>query len=133
MANIVTVTKLLNTTKRDIIHVYVTGDGSGEETNTVLYDYSADAYQPTAKNNLWLEKVWASVDGAVSVDLNWDATTPVKVQCLPQYTPAREIDYSCFGGIKNFAGSGITGDLTFSTVGLGASEHASIVLDIRKA
>ena len=133
MANTVVVTTLFNGTKRDIIHVSVTGDGSGDETNTVIYDYSADTYAPTSKSNLWLEKIFASVDSTISVDVNWDASTPVKIVTLPQYNPSTSHDYSFFGGIKNFAGSGITGDLTFSTVGLGSAEHLSLVVVIRKA
>jgi len=131
MANTVTTTKIIETTKYSIIHVYITGDGSGEETGTVIYDYSADVYAPTAKTQLSLVRFWGSVDSTISIDLVWDGATDFNVWCVPQYTPARDVDFSFFGGIKNLATTP-TGDLVFNTIGLGASDHASIVVVIRK-
>ena len=41
-------------------------------------------------------------------------------------------DYSDFSGIPNNAGSGVTGDLDFTTVGAGAGDTYMIVLELIK-
>lgn len=132
MSNTVTVTKLLNTSKRDIIHVYVLGDGTGDETAAVIYDYSVDTYAPDAATKLWVEKMWASVDGTVDVDLSFGGSTPFILWGFPQYSPGYKVDLSCFGGIGNKAGTP-SGDITMATNGLGAGDDFHFILDLRKA
>ena len=41
-------------------------------------------------------------------------------------------DYSEFGGLKNNAGSGVTGDIDFTTVGHSSADTYTVILMMRK-
>jgi hypothetical protein len=132
MANTVTVTKILNTTKYDVIKLDVIGDGSGDETSTVVYDYSADSYAADSKSAARIEKMWNIVDGTASIDFLWDGAAQVYAWSAPQYSPGTPIDFSSFGGVSNHATTP-TGDLVFNTVNLGSGDHCHSMIVIRKA
>ena len=126
-----TVTKLINGTKRDVIHVTVVGDGS-DITQGVIYDYSADTYAPAAATKLWVESITPWMDGTGSFELYWDGGTDFFIWGAPQYQPGNNIDFTCFGGIGNKATTP-TGDLTMNTTSLGSGDHMGFVIVIRKA
>ena len=43
------------------------------------------------------------------------------------------LDFRSFGGIKNNAGGGITGDIDFTTSGHTNLDHYTIILEMRKS
>ena len=131
-ANTVTVTTLFDGTKRRVIHVDVVGGGAGEETNTVIYDYSADTLAGPDKTAYSIEQIWATVDGTTSVDVYFDGGTAWEAFGLPQYCPARYLDFRTFGGIPNKATTP-NGDVTFTTVNLGTGDHAHFIIDLAKS
>ena len=42
-------------------------------------------------------------------------------------------DYSSFGGLKNNAGSGVTGDIMFTTVGHSSADTYTIIMQVGKS
>ena len=41
-------------------------------------------------------------------------------------------DYTSFGGLTNNAGSGVTGDILFTTVGHASADTYTVILQVRK-
>jgi hypothetical protein len=41
-------------------------------------------------------------------------------------------DYTSFGGLTNNAGSGVTGDILFTTVGHASADSYTVILQVRK-
>ena len=84
-----------------------------------------------ACNGLKINKVWAQTVG-VGVDILWDADTDLICESIPAGV-LYKMDYSCFGGIPNNAGTGITGDVNFITVGTAsATTRYTIILECVK-
>ena len=65
------------------------------------------------------------------VELLWDATTDVKILTLPvgEYF----YDFRPLGGLINNAGTGVTGDIMFSSRGAAADSEHTIMLWLRKS
>ena len=129
MANTVTIKETFNGTQRIIFTVDVIGDGSGDETNTVIYDWSADTLAGAA-TSISLETINASTD-AVSIRLSFDGSTDMYCWEQGNNTVSINQDFSKFGGIKNSA-TAPTGDLLLSTNGLGTGEHFFLIITLRK-
>ena len=127
MANSIVKQTILDGSKWLIVKIHIDGDGTGEETATVLVD--ASTYSPAFTNES-LEILHANLTG-FTCDLLWDATANVVITNIPDYevhlTPT-EIGV----GFPNNAGAGRTGDILFTTSGLGAGDHGTITLKIKK-
>ena len=67
----------------------------------------------------------------MGVDLEFDATTNVLAIPLPADSTGDEY-YDLFTGIPNNAGSGVTGDIDFTTVGHSNGDSYSIILVLTK-
>lgn len=105
-------------------------DGTGEAA-VVKIDVSALAtYQGRACNRVQIVKVWFQTQG-VGVDVLWHANTNVLALTIPE-NQTHTLDYSEFGGLTNNAGTGITGDVLFTTVGASANDRYTIVLECLK-
>lgn len=126
MANSITTQTLQDGPKNLIVHLHIDGDGSGEETDTVIVD--ASTYSP-AFTKASLLRVWGSLNG-FNAHLSWDATTNTDLLAVPDYE--FNADFFSFAGIVNDAGAGRTGDILLTTVGLGASDHGAIILWLKK-
>ena len=72
---------------------------------------------------------WACV--GMRVNIEFDATTNVLAMPLPADSTGDEY-YDLFSGIPNNAGSGVTGDIDFTTVGHSSGEAYSIILVLNK-
>jgi len=129
MANNITKQTIIDGSKWLVVKIHIEGDGSGEETNTVLID--ASSYSPAFTNES-LEILHAGLSG-FTCDLLWDATANVPITNIPDYefhyTPD---EVGSFGGFTNNAGAGKTGDVLLTTIGLGANDHGTILLKIKK-
>ncbi len=125
MANAIAKQVLINGPQTYVLKVTIIGDGSGEETATLLNATTGDC--GTAPS---LKRVVASLTG-FSAKLLWDATTDVMVQQLVAEQPI-DLDYCFPGGLKNNGGTGVTGDILITTAGLGAGDSGHIYLEIKK-
>ena len=126
MANTITKQTLIDGDRNLVVHIHIDGDGSGEETDTVLID--ASTYAPAFTNSK-LIRVEATLNG-FTIDLNWDATTNIPLISIPDYD--FNVDFSRYGGITNNTGVGKTGDVVFTTTGLGATDHGFMILEFKK-
>lgn len=126
MANTVTQQTLFGdaNSKKVVRHIHIVSDGT-EESDLVVYDNSAFIAN-TAKGKV--EKIVAQGSSCVC-RLEWDQTTDSPVA---SFDPAAgvKLKFCDFGGIKNPAGTGATGDLVLTTAGLDAGDEVSIYITI---
>lgn len=127
MANTITRQTLNDGEKNLTVKVHIVGDGSGEETNTVLID--ASTYSPVLPTNARLMRTHSHMSG-FTAELLWDATANVPAINIPDYDESS--DFSHIGGLKNNAGAGVTGDVLITTTGLGAGDKGTIILTFSK-
>lgn len=127
MANVVNKRTLHDGSKRTVTHVYIRGDGTGEETNNLIVDVSA--LSPSA-TKVSIECVKAFADGC-SAYLSWDATTDVEAAVIPEGHSERNyfVDAEL---LTNNAGAGVTGDILLTTVGLITGSTLELVIITRK-
>lgn len=100
---------------RNLVLKYTIAGTTGDTTAGILVDASALGVD----SGLRLMAVQAALTG-FSCKLAWDATTDVDLIEIPT-DQSFEQDYSKFGGIDNNAGTGVTGDVVFTTTGYTAS------------
>lgn len=130
MVNTIATQTLQDGPRNLVVKVNILGDASGEETATQLIDVSA--YDGHGKN--WDEVSILRAQGSLtgfSVNLLWDATTDLRAMDLSADDPFC-LDHREVGGLINDAGTGVTGDINFTTVGLGAADTGSFVLWMKK-
>lgn len=106
-------------------------DGTGE-TNAVKVNVSALAPSAAGKacTGVKINKIWISTHG-FEIRVLWDATTPLTAWIVPQnaiYT----MNFSEFGGLTNNAGTGVTGNVTFTTSDQSAGDMYAVVLECTK-
>lgn len=125
MPNTITEKIILNGSRLLVLEYQISGDGSGEETATQLVDVSDFACSRVA-----IRKFVANLDG-FAANLLWDATTDVQALAIPE--GASGVDFAQVGGpLRNNAGSGITGDIMITTIGLGAGNNGTLRLELVK-
>ena len=132
MADAVTSTTLSDSDRSAVIQLTNLSDGTGESAVTKI-DVSALAPKSTDASpctGVRLAKIVYSTFG-MSVKLLWDATTNTICWDLnSDYTT--DEDFTGFGGIRNTAGSGKTGDIALTTTGASGSDSYVIVLTLFK-
>jgi hypothetical protein len=138
MANIITVSELMDGPSHVTIHCFMKSDPTdGEVTNYVLID-PVDLSPPLAKKqNLILKQVWYEVGGfAVTFSFGREDGNNLPIWTL---TPGASLhhDWRFFGGLRDRVGdpSGLTanGKLLMSTNGfLDNSDSGSFVLWLEK-
>ena len=103
-------------------------DGTGE-SGVVKIDVSTlnPSAAGNACNGIKINKIWAQTQG-MAVDILWDAATDLICETIPE-NQFYLMDYSSFGGLPNNAGTGVTGDVLFSTVGAAAGDRYTIVIE----
>lgn len=99
-------------------------DGTGESGVTKV-DVSALSGAPSAVR---IDRIHYNVNGMV-LTLLWDATTDVRIVEL---AGEGVFDFRDFGGLPNNAGSGVTGDILFTTTGHASGDSYSVVLEMSK-
>ena len=108
-------------------------DGTGEAAVKKI-DVSTLSKDPVTgktctKVNIY--SIWYSTVG-MSVKVLFDATTDVLAwHILADYSD--DLCFSDFSGIPNNAGSGVTGDIMFTTVGHTSGDTYSIVMKVLKS
>ena len=112
-------------------------DGNGE-ASVKKVDVSTLTASPTgaACSRVHITQVWYAISG-MRIDLEWDATTNVKALILGGGVTLEptvgHLDFRSFGGIKNNAGSGITGDLDLTTLHHTNNDAYTIILELKKS
>jgi len=127
MANTLTKQTIFDGQRKVIVKIHIVGDGSGEETTANLID--ASSYSPAFTDER-LVSVTSSLVG-FSASLIWDATANVDIVALAEGDTIIDFDVYA-GGIANNAGAGKTGDILLQTVGLGAGDEGTIILELIK-
>ena len=137
MADAVTSQTLADGDKIAVIKLTNISDGTGE-ASVKKVDVSALAANSAgaACAHATINQIWYDI-GGMRVALEWNATSNVVAAVLGGSAAAGNVsghwDYRSFGGIKNNAGSGITGDIDLTTHGHTAHDHYTIVLELRKS
>ena len=117
MANTLTLQKLADNTRNAIVHVYMASDGvAGELSDSIVVDVSDLTGSPSTVS---IVRVEAALTGFSAV-LEWDATTDVPFLAVPAENQLSH-NWSDFGGLKNNAGAGVTGDILITTSGFSAA------------
>ena len=127
MADAVATTTIIDGPRKAVIYCTDTSDGDGEAAVTKV-DVSALSQSPNLDTctGVRLEKVVFSNVG-MGVKILWDASTDVIALELPaDYSDT--IDFSDIGGLPNYAGTGKTGDIQFTTVGATSGDTYSVTL-----
>ena len=131
MADAVTSQTLFDGDKHVVMKFTNISDGTGESAVKKV-DVSAlesDIYGNTC-TGVAIEKIWWQCIG-MKVRMFFDATSDKFIIELGENQSGYH-DYSEFGGIKNNAGSGKTGDIDFTTVGHSSADTYTIILKMRK-
>ena len=126
MANVITSQTIVDGSRNVVIKWHVAADGTGEETDTAVIDVSA---LTPAATQLKLMELEATLVGCSAV-LEWDATTDQPVVSLPE--GENVFYYRDIGGLPDPLATGTTGDLTITTVGLGANDSITLVMNCQK-
>ena len=131
MADAVTSQTIIDGDKHAVMKFTNVSDGTGESAVTKV-DVSALAASADGLTctGVSIEKIWWQCTG-MKVSILFDATSDVLAIQLCENQSGHH-DYSIFGGIPNNAGSGVTGDLQFTTVGHSSGDTYTIILYLRK-
>lgn len=122
MADAVTSQTLFSGSKTVVMAFTNTSDGTGESAVQKV-DISGLQGVPTAVK---INKVWYNTSG-MAVKVLFDHTTDDTVLVLQGDGC---MDFTSFGGLKDPASAGGTGDILFTTVGHTANDTYSIVMEI---
>lgn len=125
MADAVTSQTLVDGERNVVMKFTNVSDGTGESAVTKV-DVSALNGAPTSVR---IDRIVYDIQG-MSVNILWDATADVSAIVLG--TGQGDLDFCQFGGLKNNAGAGVTGDIQFTTVGHTLGDTYSIVLHMKK-
>tara|TARA_R100000935_G_C2820602_1_gene159594 strand:- start:1205 stop:1603 length:399 start_codon:yes stop_codon:yes gene_type:complete len=130
MADAVTSQTLQDGTKTAVLKFTNISDGSGESA-VAKVDVSALVVSAigAACTRVTINKIWYAIDG-MTVQMFFNASTNVFILELAGTTDT--LDFSTFGGISNNAGSGVNGDILFTTVGHTNLDTYSIIMEVTK-
>jgi|TARA_R100001530_G_scaffold413_3_gene624 hypothetical protein len=126
MVNTITQQTLTEGPRNIVSKVKITGDGSGDESATILVNVSEFGVPPGSVSILRIKTMLIGF----TVKLLWDADTNVDIIDLP--VGEQHMDFNSYGGFYNNAGVGVTGDILFTTTGLGSGDEGTIILEMKK-
>jgi hypothetical protein len=131
MADAVTSQTLFDGDKHVVMKFTNISDGTGE---SAVKKVDVSALESDINGNtctsVAIEKIWWQCIG-MKVRMFFDASSDKFIIELGENQSGYH-DYSEFGGIKNNAGSGKTGDIDFTTVGHSSADTYTIILKMRK-
>ena len=132
MADAVASQTLIDGERMAIMKFTDISDGTGE-SKVLKVDVSAltPSASGLACTGVTITKIHASTHG-MEVQIYWDATTDVFCWGVPQNSQYTW-DWSQFGGLTNNAGTGVTGNVLFSTVDASSGDFYTIVLEMVKS
>lgn len=107
---------------------------TGTAGSVVLVDPAllSNIWETQVTSRLTITKLIHNIEDLLSVNLFWDATTPVRIEEL---TGRGKGDYHRFGGLVNNAGAGVNGRILISTQGWVATTTLSfsLILELKKS
>ena len=131
MADAVTSQVILDGDRLYIAKFTNISDGTGESAVNKIVVATLNPNQfGYACNGVKINKIWAMTDG-MGVNILWDATSDLIAVTIPQnemYT----MSFNEFGGLSDNAGTGVTGNVAFSTVGASSGDRYTIILECIK-
>ena len=131
MVDVVSTQVLLDGERLAIFKFTDISDGTGEtNVDKIIVANLAKNNAGQACTGVKINKIWHSTHG-MEVRIQFSATSPAFAWVLPQNT-AYQQDFSTFGGLTNNAGTGKTGNVSFTTVDASAGDMYSIVLECIK-
>ena len=131
MADAVTSQTIVDGAKTAVLKFTNVSDGSGESAvKKVDVSALASTQDGQACTGATIEKIWWQCNG-MKVQLLFDASSNVFCIELGENQSGYH-DHSTFGGLPNNAGSGVTGDILFTTVGHSSNDTYTVVLQVRK-
>lgn len=131
MADAVTSQILVDGTQRAVFKFTNISDGGGEAA-VVKIDVSAlSPFQGEPCTGVSIQRVDVITVG-MGLDMLWDASTDVLALSFGS-DDFVSLDFSRFGGITNNAGSGKTGDLSFTTIGAASGDRYTVVIEVLKS
>ena len=84
-----------------------------------------------------IERCELITSSGMRIDLEWDASSNVKALILGGGVTLEptvgHLDFRSFGGIKNNAGGGITGDIDLTTLHHTSNDAYTIILELKKS
>lgn len=106
-------------------------DGTGETAVVKINPstLSVNAYG-RACNGVKINKIWSTTHG-MEVRILWDATTDVFAWMIPQNSNYL-MDFSSFGGLQNNGGTGVNGNVLFTTADASSGDMYTIVIECLK-
>ena len=138
MADAVTSQTLSDGDRVTVIKLTNLSDGNGE-SSVKKVDVSALA---TSSSNgatcsrVHITQIWYAISG-MRIALEWDASSNVKGLILGAGVALEptmgHFDFRSFGGIKNNAGGGITGDIDLTTLHHTSNDAYTIILELSKS
>ena len=131
MADAVTSQTLIDGPQTAVMKFTNVSDGSGEDAVKKV-DVSAlsNSAGGLACTGVVIEKMWWQCIG-MKVKVLFDADTDVFCIELGENQSGHH-DYTSFGGLTNNAGTGVTGDIMFTTVGHSSADTYTVMLQVRK-
>jgi hypothetical protein len=137
MADAVTSQTLVDGDKTAVIKLTNISDGTGESSVKKIDVSALNANSNgDACTRVSITQVWYDV-GGLRAALEFDASSNVVGLVLGGSAAAGTtmgyMDFRSFNGIKNNAGSGITGDIDLTTHGHTAHDHYTIILELSKS
>ena len=132
MADAVTSQTLVDGDKNAVLKFTNVSDGTGESAVKKV-DVSALAtnFAGATCTRATIEKIWWQCNG-MKVKILFDASTDAFCIELGENQSGHH-DYSSFGGLSNNAGSGVTGDIMFTTVGHSSADTYTVIIQVRKS
>lgn len=129
MVNTITKTTLVDGKRNLVQLINIVGDGSGDESATILIDRST--FAPTDGTEFSVRRIEGHLT-AFTARLLFDATTDLEFVQLPddEYFC---FDWRCEGGVSsNKAGAGATGDVLITTASLGNGDRGTFTIHLTK-
>ena len=131
MADAVTSQTIQDGNNTAILKFTNVSDGTGE---SAVKRVDVSALEPNSKGDactsVSVARIYWATRG-MGVNIEFDASTNVLLTGLPADSTGDEY-YDLFTGIPNNAGSGVTGDIDFTTVGHSSGDTYSIILVLNK-
>lgn len=130
MVDVVTSQTIFDGERKAVMKFTNVSDGTGE---TAVLKVDVSALNPSAFgkvcDGVTLERIHASING-MSVSIIWDAATDV-----PAFIAAPGMYTFKFDNLQlpNNGGTGVNGDVLFTTIGASAGDTYTIVLDMVKS
>ena len=132
MADAVATQTIQDGARKAIFRFTNVSDSSGEAAvkKIDVSALTADPVSGAACSKVSIEKIWYTTIG-MGVKIFFDASTDLLAwQLNADY--ADELDFSEFNGIPNNAGSGVTGDIMFTTVAHSDGDVYNICMSVIK-